>query len=212
MAENRHSQYKNLLNKSQYSILEIGCGNGLLGHFFTQLGVKYVGIDLDNRVIEQAKKHAIEVYCQDFFEFAPSHSSTNFDVVVFSQVLEHIVSPVSFIDKVWHHLNSPGVLHCDVPNHYSLAGIINKMLPSKNRFFGIQYPEHLFSYKTKTMKALLDPKFDVCIFGASSLHDTYGQAGSYTAIEKAYFVVSRLLMCQNLLVAVGTKKQKEKRF
>lgn len=48
----------------------------------------------------------------------------SFDVICLSQVLEHMNDPTGMLRRVKQFMSIGGsVIHIDVPNHYSLAGL-----------------------------------------------------------------------------------------
>ncbi|MDW7774286.1 MAG: class I SAM-dependent methyltransferase [Desulfobulbaceae bacterium] len=82
--------------------LEFGCGEGL---FLEELKKRDViindltGIDLRKDAIEYAQKLHSEYYfeCIDIFDFNPDKK---FELVIASQVLEHLLNPPSFLTKL----------------------------------------------------------------------------------------------------------------
>lgn len=99
------------------SILEFGCGNGnnliYFGDKFNISSEELFGVDICESV--DIKKD----------EFSFNHSSIEkfliinnkkFDLIIFSDVLEHLYNPWSILEKVSSHLTRQGIVLISVPN------------------------------------------------------------------------------------------------
>jgi len=205
LAAHRFAYYRALVGPRP-RILEVGCGTAGLAQPLTLLGAEYVGVDLDHRVIAHAPTgDDISVFVADVFDM---NEHSGFDVVIASQVLEHVIDPVGFASHLASLLRPGGILHLDVPNHASLAGLPSRWcrLGRKARFGGIVPPHHCFSYRSSTLKRLLSPWFDARVFTADSLDPCFGQVGPWSRPAETYFHLSRRLRIGNLLVAIGTRR------
>lgn len=82
-------------------VLDIGCGNGALSFDIAKKAGKIVGIDLNIKNISIAKKRYsapnIEYLTGDAIEDLPNQK---FDVVVLSNILEHIENRIDFLNKI----------------------------------------------------------------------------------------------------------------
>src|SRR3989338_5215513 len=82
-------------------ILDIGCGNGALTFDVAQKAKKVVGIDFSRANIDTAKRKYsapnLEYICQDALKNLPAGK---FDVIILSNVLEHIEERVAFLKQV----------------------------------------------------------------------------------------------------------------
>lgn len=205
LAEGRYAQYSRRLGRDRFRLLEIGCGVAGMRERFVELGVDYVGIDIDARVVEAACRRgaaAAVVRRLDFLELPETEGP--FDVICASQVLEHIRVPAAFVAKVHRMLSPGGLFHCDVPNHQALAGWPSRVLPwTPRRFGGITYPHHAFSYTDGALRRTLQDRFELETLTATPLHPVWGQAGLPGLAARAYFRASELLGARSLLVAIG---------
>jgi len=79
-------------------VLDIGCGNGALSYDVAKKAKKVVGIDLNEKNISAAKerysKENIEYICGNALKDLPGEE---FDVIIMSNVLEHIENRVEFL-------------------------------------------------------------------------------------------------------------------
>jgi len=93
------------------SILDIGCGGGLLSEPFSRLGAKVVGIDASKKNIEIAKHHLkrskldIEYYCASPENFK---YKTKFDVVLNMEIIEHVENVQQFIKECTNFIKDDG--------------------------------------------------------------------------------------------------------
>jgi 2-polyprenyl-3-methyl-5-hydroxy-6-metoxy-1,4-benzoquinol methylase len=205
VAQKRHVFFKEKLGKEQYNILEIGCGIAGLGDEFQRLGLNYTGIDIDHRMVECAKARGLNVNKEDLFNLS---INDKFDVITFSQVLEHIKDPSAFVKQVKALLKPDGIVVCDVPNHNSLAGVISKTLArDSNRFGGIDLPHHTFSYTAKSLRQLFEKHLHVeDLLTVNPLHPIWGQSVPQSLKNNIYYTSSDILGLQSLLVVICTQK------
>jgi 2-polyprenyl-6-hydroxyphenyl methylase / 3-demethylubiquinone-9 3-methyltransferase len=84
------------------SILDIGCGGGLISVPLSRLGAKVTGIDADAQAISIAKNHAKgEGLPINFISGAAEDLVTKgqkYDVVLALEVIEHVENPSLFVD------------------------------------------------------------------------------------------------------------------
>jgi 2-polyprenyl-3-methyl-5-hydroxy-6-metoxy-1,4-benzoquinol methylase len=82
-------------------VLDIGCGNGACTNAVAKKVAKAVGIDISKSNIEIAK----ERFSNENLEYIVGDATTfdfkeNFDVIMLSNVLEHIENRVEFLEKI----------------------------------------------------------------------------------------------------------------
>lgn len=106
---------KSLCNGRADSILEIGCGQGagarIIGDLFSPK--KYVGIDLDSRMVERAKKKkhglANALFLQGDAARLPFIDST-FDLVIDFGIIHHVPDWRKVLAEIHRTLNANGEL------------------------------------------------------------------------------------------------------
>jgi SAM-dependent methyltransferase len=103
-------------------ILDIGCGAGTqltapLAAAFPRIAI--TGVDEDLRSLAWARVHAA---AQNLSYLAPAELSVNrrFDLVIASEVLEHVADPAAFLSQLTARLRSGGRLILTVPNGYGV--------------------------------------------------------------------------------------------
>ena len=103
-------------NLSGDSLLDVGCGDGILtkklcGHF-----LRVVGVDCDAENLRRAL-----VGCAGDAEFIDATADSletdeRFDVITILMVLEHVTDPVRVLERLSGFLNDTGMMFICVPN------------------------------------------------------------------------------------------------
>lgn len=100
------------------TVLDVGCGGGILSHSMANRGAVVTGIDLGEENIKAAQIHAeqtksaknsLDFECVAIEEFTKTHAG-EFDVVTCMEMLEHVPNPQSIIDACFELLKPNGVL------------------------------------------------------------------------------------------------------
>lgn len=112
-----------IINKyvtSSKKILDIGCGAGTLCLYLAQKNNRVLGIDISEKAIESAKKSAkflrlenVEFKKCDFPEDVPKEM---FDVVIFTEVIEHIREDDKALKKIFSLLQPDGIAIITTPS------------------------------------------------------------------------------------------------
>lgn len=88
--------------------LDIGCANGELAEVLQEKGWKVTGTDVSKVAVEESKKFLTDGHCFDIEKEWPKELlDKKFDLVVASEILEHIFEPITFLKKV-RPLVAPG--------------------------------------------------------------------------------------------------------
>jgi 2-polyprenyl-6-hydroxyphenyl methylase/3-demethylubiquinone-9 3-methyltransferase len=94
------------------TLLDIGCGGGLLCEPMARLGFKVTGIDAGERNIQVAKHHAeLMAIDIDYRTATPEQIKETYDVVLSMEVIEHVPDPQIFITACAERLK-PGGAFC----------------------------------------------------------------------------------------------------
>jgi 2-polyprenyl-3-methyl-5-hydroxy-6-metoxy-1,4-benzoquinol methylase len=108
-------------------VLDVGCGNGHLAGHLLPLGCQVVGIDLSDRGIEIARR----TFRQARFERLAAVDNLldvlgeePFDLVVSTEVVEHLYDPRAFARGCYGALRSGGRLICSTPYHGYLKNLL----------------------------------------------------------------------------------------
>ena len=114
--------------------LDIGCGGGLLSERIARLGASVTGIDITKNSIEIAKIHAfnsglnINYVNTDVSLFIKNNSSKKFDLIIASEVVEHLDNRGLFFKEVSKLLKNKGILILTTINKTALSLLFAKLL------------------------------------------------------------------------------------
>jgi 2-polyprenyl-3-methyl-5-hydroxy-6-metoxy-1,4-benzoquinol methylase len=104
------------IDKHSTKILEIGSGLGYLTYSLICANYDTVGIDISENAVQQAIKIFGDHYiCANLFEFAQYHAES-FDVVILTEVIEHVDMPLDFIESIKRLLKPSGRAIITTPN------------------------------------------------------------------------------------------------
>lgn len=99
-------------------ILDIGCGSGNISRQLGHYGFIVTGIDADNKSIAFAlsknQLSNINFICVDIYDF--SGEEKDYDAIICSEVLEHLVDPAAIFKLAFSLLKNGGVFITTVPN------------------------------------------------------------------------------------------------
>jgi methionine biosynthesis protein MetW len=101
------------------SVLDVGCGSGVHGAELKRVhGHRVVGVDLSPQSIAKAKTRLAEAYMADVTkpELYPFFGSRRFDVIVFSDILEHLYDPSDVLTRHYQLLAPGGHVLISLPN------------------------------------------------------------------------------------------------
>ncbi|WP_010301278.1 bifunctional 2-polyprenyl-6-hydroxyphenol methylase/3-demethylubiquinol 3-O-methyltransferase UbiG [Candidatus Odyssella thessalonicensis] len=95
------------------SVLDIGCGGGLVAEPLTRLGAKVTGIDASEKTIEVAQAHArlmgLDINYACTTAEALADCGQLFDIVLALEIVEHVADVAAFV-ATCSHLVKPGGL------------------------------------------------------------------------------------------------------
>lgn len=99
-------------------ILDMGCGKGNMAIQLAKMGYDVVGIDSDKLSVEHAESLIqlpnLKFSISTVEEFECNEKSV--DVIICSEIIEHLVDPFSFLKKTITFLKDDGILIITIPN------------------------------------------------------------------------------------------------
>lgn len=129
-------------------MLDVGCGAGAFMYRLKELGWETHGVETDSSASEAARKLGLDVRTATLEQ--AGYPEEHFDIVTAIHVLEHIHSPISFMEEMWRVLRPGGLLYIEVPNLRSF----NFRIFGRN-WFHLDAPRHLCSYWQRPLMRLL---------------------------------------------------------
>ena len=99
------------------TVLDVGCGAGLLAEPLARLGAKVTAIDAAPELIAVAKDHAAgQGLAIDYRPVGVEEVEGTFDLVTSMEVIEHVADPQSFVDCLARRLADGGLMILSTPN------------------------------------------------------------------------------------------------
>jgi len=96
---------------SDLNILEFGAFSGTNLLPFMRHGAKCTGIDLSKIGVDTGPKHGVNMIHGGLEEV-----EGKYDIIILSHVLEHLLHPISVLEKLKEHLVDTGIFYIAVPN------------------------------------------------------------------------------------------------
>ena len=175
---------QNLINKSQkdMAICDIGCGNGALIIRLDELTrnlpqrVSYEGFELSNPFVNYGRQAAKFKKLPNIFfkrfDIEKDHFQNKYDIIICTEVLEHLHDPKNALERIHHSLNNGGVLLLSTPNSKNLIKYpfpflkkivtgrdsheLAKFLTKKEHQFKLaELEQHLYVYSHRELKNIL---------------------------------------------------------
>ena len=114
MNNRREKESKSYTSLKGISLLDIGCGGGLIAEPMARLGAKVTAIDASERNIEVAKLHAekssLKINYKNTTAEDMADNKTRFDVVLALEIIEHVNNPAEFIASCCKLLTPDGII------------------------------------------------------------------------------------------------------
>lgn len=137
------------------SILEVGCRAGNLTQHYAQ-GNRVVGVDIDRNALKLFEERlALSGHWVDVDSEALPFATNSFDLVVLSEVMEHLRFPQAALAEIHRVLRPEGSLVGSVPNSFRLR---NRLRFLAGRAFESD-PSHLRSYSPELLRNELSRHF-----------------------------------------------------
>jgi 2-polyprenyl-3-methyl-5-hydroxy-6-metoxy-1,4-benzoquinol methylase len=128
------------------SVLDVGCGDGLLSEPIAKMGNNVASIDLRTITKLAQKRHVSLVVSGDAEKLA--FADRSFDVVLASEVVEHLWNPENFFDEAYRVLKTKGYLIVETPEGKE----------------GLRYDAHKHWFTVEILQHLLGSKFSMIRF------------------------------------------------
>ena len=125
-------------------VLDVGCGDGVISEPISKMGHYVTSVDLPTITILAHRRRVSSVVAGDAEQLA--FASKSFDVVLASEVVEHLWDPHSFFDEAHRVLRANGHLIIETPEGKE----------------GLRYDTHKYYFTVEILKQMLGTRFNVC--------------------------------------------------
>lgn len=168
----------NKKNLNNTTVLDIGCGGGLVSEGLSKIGATVTGVDFIKENIKVAKMHAkknnlkINYFVKDFEK---EKITSKYDVIIILEVLEHLNNWEEFIKKIKISLNRNGTL---------IISTINRNLVSK--FLTLDIGENLLKLiplNTHTFYKFIKPEELEQVLSYNSFENIKFKGLTYNALK-----------------------------
>lgn len=111
---------KQITEENPKRILDLGCGDGFYLHLITEImpGTEIVGIDQDQNALRSARRNIKRKRVRLLNESLPAlgFKSNSFNLILLSEVLEHVRDDLAALREVHRLLKANGLIIISVPN------------------------------------------------------------------------------------------------
>jgi 2-polyprenyl-3-methyl-5-hydroxy-6-metoxy-1,4-benzoquinol methylase len=156
--------------KGVHDICDLGCGNGYLAGQIGKCGYNVLGIDASETGISIARDH----YANDHVMFLRSGIDTHlidklgdrrFDLVISSNVIEHLYRPSDLIEAACSLLRPGGYLIIDTPYHGYIKNFMLSLFNRWDSHHGVNWVGgHIKFFSVKTLSELMSEYFEGITF------------------------------------------------
>jgi 2-polyprenyl-3-methyl-5-hydroxy-6-metoxy-1,4-benzoquinol methylase len=183
LLDRRLAVYRRHLGGPPRHWLEIGPGNGALSDLLASRGCTWLGVEYDEVMAAAMRAEGKNVLQADFSGVDPEtlmdeavRTNGGWDIVSFSQVLEHVLRADRFLANALAALRPGGLLHVDVPNDAGLTAKLRRANPYSAGYGEIVPPNHLIAYSPRSLRTALESAgFEILdLFGCRYDHPVFG--------------------------------------
>lgn len=178
-------------------LLDVGCNDGVYTIPYVKLGAYACGLDISESLIIKARKRAkmnLSNIHDISFEIGDIQTEleiySTYDVILMSEVIEHVNNPKKAIQNAYHLLKQDGhfILTCPTPLHE-----IFKKIDKTKKFH--EYFQNMLSYKLYEMNVINSNDNNLSNYGIKDYlyrHDGYYPLGLKFFIESFGFKCKKL--------------------
>jgi 2-polyprenyl-3-methyl-5-hydroxy-6-metoxy-1,4-benzoquinol methylase len=100
------------------TVLDVGCGRGIVAAALSARGCRVWGVEIDPRHAEIARQHCVTVVDADLetLDFSGPFRGASFDAILFLDVLEHLRDPAAVLARATTALAPGGQVVLSIPN------------------------------------------------------------------------------------------------
>ncbi|MFD2571094.1 bifunctional 2-polyprenyl-6-hydroxyphenol methylase/3-demethylubiquinol 3-O-methyltransferase UbiG [Spirosoma soli] len=192
----RMGYFKRILRQQQTEVnnktlLDVGCGGGILAEEFSEQGLLVTGIDPSTSAIDTAQRHADRQQLHITYQLGSGEqlpfADATFDYVSCCDVLEHVRDVDAVLSEISRVLKPKGIFFYDTVNRTWLSWLfLIKIAQDWPRWAFMQPDQHL--YERFITPSELHHKLQQ---NGLSNHDTRGMVGDYNVLKTLYYLRKR---------------------
>lgn len=137
-------------------ILEVGCGQGIFSAQLITEKREIWGVELNPESAKKASEHLFKVIAKSLDDALIDLPDNYFDVIIFNDVLEHLLYPWEDLERVKSKLSVTGVVVSSIPNVRYSKNLFNFLFKKDWKYNeqGILDSTHFRFFTKKSIKAL----------------------------------------------------------
>ena len=162
----------NMLESTDGSLLDVGCGRGIMLEYFASHGFDVTGIDISPESVRIAEKMG---YNAAVVDLEADEIKGQFDIILCLEVLQQVYDPVSILKKLTDALTDNGELIVSLPNEFHIVSRLKLLLGNSHlghfdhshvRLFSLSRHRELFGdaglriIKSKHV-SIVPPSYDI---------------------------------------------------
>lgn len=139
-------------------LLDIGCGNGSLSNFFANLGYDVTGIEDSKSGVSLAKQNFpnCKFIHSSVYDLPYQDLENQFDIVLSTEVIEHLLYPRELIKASKRCLKPNGKLILTTPYHGYLKNLVLALTGNMDKHFTVLWDGgHIKFFSSKTLGSLI---------------------------------------------------------
>lgn len=141
--------YPSILSVENKKLLDVGCGVGDLLTIANKDNWDVTGTEISPEATAEAnRKLNNKVLAGDLLSL--NLPNNHYDLITIYHVIEHLIDPVSVLEKIYHLLKPGGVAFIETPNIASLGAKIKG-----KKWSNIKPPEHITYFQPSSLKYAL---------------------------------------------------------
>lgn len=153
-----------LVPRGAKSVLEVGCGNGAFARELRKiLDARIVGIELNEHQAARARQDMDEVLVGDIEEILPALDDSQYDLIIFNDVLEHLIAPWNVVNIAKAKLKAGGAIFAAIPNVRHWSVIASLVFGAEWRYgdYGLLDRSHLRFFTARSAaRMFVESEFD----------------------------------------------------
>ncbi len=152
-------------------VFEVGCGAGGILQYFRERGCRVKGVDLGEEYLEFGQtKYGLEL---SVGTIADAQLDEPPDLIIYSHVLEHILTPNEELAQVYRQLSDAGMLYIELP------GLKNIIRSGGMDFLRILQNAHTYHFTLTTLENLLRANGFQLVVGDETIKTVFNKSNNY---------------------------------
>lgn len=175
-------------------VLDVGCNDGYLGLLADKSNIFY-GVDYSMSSIKKAKGFYKDALVYDLNRLGGLPWGIKFDVIIFADVLEHVLDPAKVLFFITEFLKKDGVIIISLPNVANWQVRLNLLFGNFTYAdTGIMDRTHLHFFTYKTVRKLMEAG-DFKIIKELSGASFFGSIINLLPLLKKILATNIILIC-----------------